>query len=60
MKILDRLLISEEDWQVPIPDGAEEVRPYQIIVRVSITAEDVQDCPTNPDNPRHPRHGQQS
>jgi hypothetical protein len=45
MKIIDRLPISEEGWKVPTPDGVEEVRPYQIIVRVSITAGDVQECP---------------
>ena len=52
MKIIDRLPIPEEGWKVPIPDGAEEVRPYQIIVRVSITAENVQDCP--PETPTIP------
>ena len=32
MKILDRLPILEAGWFVPTPDGAEEVKPYQIIV----------------------------
>jgi hypothetical protein len=45
MRILGRMPIFEENWDVPTPDSAEEVRPYQIIVRVSITAESVQGCP---------------
>ena len=45
MKILDRLPISEQGWFVPTPDGAEEVRPYQIIVWVSITNLKVVDLP---------------
>ena len=44
MKIIDRLPISEKGWRVPTPDGEEEVRPYQIIVRLSITAKEVQEC----------------
>jgi hypothetical protein len=36
MKIIDRLPIAEVGWIVPTPDGAEEVKPCQIVVLVSI------------------------
>jgi hypothetical protein len=44
MTILARLSIAEEGWRIPTPDGAEDVLPYQIIVRVSITSDDVPVC----------------
>lgn len=45
MKILDRLPISEQGWFVPTPDGAEEAKPYQMIVSVSITDQEVFELP---------------
>jgi hypothetical protein len=36
MRILDRLPISEAAWFVQSPDGAEDVKPYQIVLLVSI------------------------
>ena len=39
MKIIDRLPISEIGGKVPTPDGEEVIRPYQMIVRVSLAAE---------------------
>jgi hypothetical protein len=45
MRIIDRLPIAEKGWIVPTPDGAEEVRPYQIIVMVSITDQEVVELP---------------
>jgi hypothetical protein len=45
MRILDRLPISEKGWVVPTPDGAEEIKPYQIIVMVSISDQEVLDLP---------------
>jgi hypothetical protein len=47
LKILDRLPIPEERWSVPTPDRVEDVRPDQIIVRVSITTGDVKQCPAD-------------
>lgn len=41
MKILDRLPFAEEESRVPTPDGIAIVRPYQIIVWVSLAAHDV-------------------
>jgi hypothetical protein len=41
MKIIDRLPISEAGWIVPAPDGVEEVKPYQIVVLVSIADEGI-------------------
>ena len=52
MKILDRLPILEAGWIVPTPDGAEEVKPYQIIVLVSIADEGLVVLPD--DAPRFP------
>jgi hypothetical protein len=52
MRILDRLPISEQGWMVPTPDGELEVKPYQIVVLVSLTAENVVDLPR--DAPRIP------
>jgi hypothetical protein len=52
MTILERLPIAEEGWRVPTPDGAEDVFPYQIVVRVSITPDDIPVCP--PDAPAIP------
>jgi hypothetical protein len=52
MKILDRLPIFERGWMVPTPDGAEVVKPYQIIVLVSITTQDIRELPH--DAPRIP------
>src|SRR6185312_8069991 len=45
MTILDRLPILERGWIVPTPDGSEIVKPYQIIVRISITANDTHEFP---------------
>jgi hypothetical protein len=47
MKILDRLPIFEQRWMVTTPDGVEEPKPYQIVVWVSITAENVHALPEN-------------
>ena len=45
MKILDRLPISEQGWMVSTPDGEKEVKPYQVILLVSITDQDVVELP---------------
>ena len=52
MKILDRLPFGEEQTDVPTPDGIEVVRPYQIIVWVSLAAHIVLRLP--PGTPRFP------
>ena len=52
MRILDRLPILETGWIVATPDGAEEVKPYQIIVTVSIADESLVSLPD--DAPRFP------
>jgi hypothetical protein len=52
LKILDRLPISECGWNVPTPDGEEAVKPYQIIVFVSVTAKDLRELPQ--ETPRIP------
>src|SRR4051812_11365175 len=52
MKILDRLSFAEEESRVPIPDGIAVVRPYQIIVWVSLAAHVVLKLP--PGTPRFP------
>lgn len=41
MKIIDRLPIFEQGWIVPTPDGVEEVKPFQIVVLVSIADEGI-------------------
>jgi hypothetical protein len=45
MKVLDRLPIFEQSWSVPTPDGEEEVKPYQIIIAVSITTGNIKELP---------------
>lgn len=45
MKILDRLPISAHGWMVLTPDGEEAVKPYQIIVLLSITAKNLRELP---------------
>jgi hypothetical protein len=52
MKILERLPISESGWRVLTPEGAEEVKPFQIVVMLSVTAADVAVLPQ--DAPRIP------
>jgi hypothetical protein len=52
MKILDRLPISELGWVVSTPDSEEVVKPYQIIIQVSITGRKVSELPE--DAPRMP------
>ena len=52
MKILTRLPFSEAHSEVNTPDGIVEVKPYQIIVMVSITARSVTEL--DPDVPRIP------
>ncbi len=52
MKIIERLPIFEHGWLVPSPDGVEEVKPYQIIVLVSITGRGELELPS--DAPRIP------
>ena len=52
MRIIDRLPISEAAWFAPSPDGAEEVKPYQIVVLVSIAGQELAALPD--DAPRFP------
>ena len=52
MKIIDQRPISEAGWIVPAPDGLEEVKPYQIVVQVSIADQSTIDLPQ--DAPRFP------
>jgi len=52
MKILSRLPFSEAHSEVSTPDGIAEVKPYQIIVMVSITARKVTEL--DPGVPRIP------
>jgi hypothetical protein len=52
MKILSRLPFSEARREVNTPDGIAEVKPYQIIVMVSITARNVTEL--DPGVPRIP------
>ncbi len=52
MKVIDRLPISEQVWKVSTPDGEDVVKPYQIIVFVSITAKNIRELPH--DSPRLP------
>lgn len=52
MKILDKLPILESGGIVPTPDGVEEVKPFQIVVLVSIANEGVIALPE--DVPRFP------
>jgi hypothetical protein len=52
MKILSRLPFFEERSEVSTPDGILEVKPYQIIVMVSITARSVTEL--DPGAPRIP------
>jgi hypothetical protein len=52
MKILDRLPFAEEQSSAPSPDGIAVVRPYQIIVWVSLAAHAVLKLP--PGTPRFP------
>ena len=52
MKILSRLPFSEAHSEVSTPDGIAEVKPYQIIVMVSITARSVAEL--DPGVPRIP------
>ena len=47
MNILDQLPIFDHGWIVPTLDGAEEVRPYQIIVMVSITGRNISVLPVD-------------
>ena len=58
MRIFDRLPISEAGWIVPTPDGVEEVKPYQIVVLVSITVRSAVVLPEGAALPRRSRHGQ--
>ena len=58
MKIIDQLPISRSGWIVPTPDGAEEVKPYQIIVLVSIADREAstilpERCTPIPGDPRY-------
>src|SRR6185437_1002582 len=52
MKILTRLPFSEGPSEVNTPDGIAEVKPYQIIVMVSITSRKIADF--DPGTPRIP------
>jgi hypothetical protein len=45
MVILDRLPILDESWTVSSPDGVVEVKPYQILVFVSVTARSIYALP---------------
>jgi hypothetical protein len=45
MKILDRLPFSEGPSEVVTPDGIAEVRPYQIIIMVSVVAKEWMELP---------------
>ncbi len=46
MRILDRLPFSEEPTEVWTPDGIAEVKPYQIVVWVSLAARRVIHSPS--------------
>ena len=52
MKILDRLPFSQGPSEVSTPDGIAEVKPYQIVVIVSLVARDLLDLPQG--SPRFP------
>ena len=52
MKILDGLPFSERPTVVTTPDGIMEVKPYQIVVIVSLAARGIMDLPR--DTPRFP------
>src|SRR5205085_1898461 len=45
MKILDRLPLSVGYAEVLTPDGMAEVRPYQIVVMVSLAAQEIIELP---------------
>jgi hypothetical protein len=45
MKIINRLPISDQSWNVPTPGGVAEVKPYQMIVLISITDEGIVELP---------------
>jgi hypothetical protein len=52
MKILDRLPFAKEESRVPTPDGVAVVKPYQIVVWVSLAAHEVLEL--YPSTPRFP------
>ncbi len=45
MKILNRLPFSEERSSVSTPDGIVDVKPYQIVVMVSLAARGLMELP---------------
>jgi hypothetical protein len=47
MRILDRLPVFDNSWRTSSPGGPLEVRPYQIIITVSIASQDVVVLPEN-------------
>jgi hypothetical protein len=52
MKIIDQLLIAAVGLRVPMPDGAEDVKPYQIVLLVSIADRKIDVLPDG--SPRFP------
>ena len=52
MKILNRLPLSESHSSVPTPDGIAEVKPYQIVVMVSLAPRKLMELPEG--SPRFP------
>jgi hypothetical protein len=52
MRILTRLPFSEAHFEVRTPDGIFDVKPYQIVVMVSITARNIAEL--DPGAPRIP------
>lgn len=56
MKILTRLPFSQTRSEVVTPDGISEVKPYQIIVMVSIAAWNVTEIDPGAPRPSDPGH----